>query len=74
MTDESIIRKRLDNRRPKGELLRTTGGLLEKQGYEIRVLDLLNMEKSHCFNTFVYIHSVADAQKMVTNFFKATTP
>ena len=74
MTDESIIRKRLDNRRPKGELLRTTGGLLEKQGYEIRVLDLLNMEKSHCFNPFVYIHSEADAQKMVTNFFKATTP
>ena len=59
---------------PKGELLRTTGGLLEKQGYEIRVLDLLNMEKSHCFNPFVYIHSEADAQKMVTNFFKATTP
>lgn len=59
---------------PKGELLRTTGGLLEKQGYEIRVLDLLNMEKSHCFNPFAYIHSEADAQKMVTNFFKATTP
>lgn len=59
---------------PKGELLRTTGGLLEKQGYEIRVLDLLNMEKSHCYNPFAYIHSEADAQKMVTNFFKATTP
>mgnify|MGYP003497855573 FL=1 len=59
---------------PKGELLRTTGGLLEKQGYEIRVLDLLNMEKSHWFTPFVYIHSEADAQKMVTNFFKATTP
>ena len=27
---------------PKGELLRDTGHLLEKKGYEVRVLDLLN--------------------------------
>ena len=31
----------------KGELLRDCGGLLERQGYEIKVVDLLNMNKSH---------------------------
>ena len=36
----------------KGELLRDCGGLLERMGYEIKVVDLLNMEKSHCYNPF----------------------
>ena len=40
---------------PKGELLRDTGHLLEANGYEIKVLDLINMEKSDCYNPFVYI-------------------
>ena len=40
---------------PKGEILRDTGNLLEKQGYEVKVLDLINMEKSHCYNPFVYL-------------------
>ncbi len=34
---------------PKGELLRNTGQMLEAKGYEVRVLDLLNMERSHCY-------------------------
>ena len=33
---------------PKGEILRDTGKLLESKGYEVRVLDLISMEKSHC--------------------------
>ena len=32
---------------PKGELLRDTGYLLEEMGYEIKVLDLIDMEESH---------------------------
>ena len=59
---------------PKGELLRSTGHLLRQKGYEVRVLDLLNMEKSHCYNPFAYLKSDNDVQKMVTNLFKATTP
>ena len=58
----------------KGELLRDCGGLLERMGYEIKVVDLLNMEKSHCYNPFAYLKSDNDVQKMVTNLFKATTP
>ena len=59
---------------PKGEILRDTGGLLTGKGYEVRVLDLINMEKSHCYNPFVYLQSDNDAQRLVTNLFKSTTP
>ena len=59
---------------PKGELLRDTGELLVQKGYEVRVLDLINMEKSHCYNPFVYLQSDNDTQRLVTNLFKSTTP
>lgn len=65
------ISKPLD---PKGEIVRDVGNLLEKKGYEIRVLDLISMEKSHCYNPFVYLHSDNDVQRLVTNLFKSTTP
>lgn len=59
---------------PKGELLRSTGHLLWQKGYEVRVLDLLNMEKSYCYNPFVYLRDDNDVQRLVTNLFKSTTP
>ncbi len=59
---------------PKGELLRDTGHLLEREGYDIKVLDLINMEKSDCYNPFEYIHGDNDIQRLVTNIFKNTTP
>jgi len=59
---------------PKGEIIRATGHHLEEQGYEVRVLDLLNMERSHCYNPFVYLDTDNDVQRLVTNLFKATTP
>ncbi len=59
---------------PKGEILRDTGNLLKEKGYEIRVLDLINMDKSDCYNPFVYLHEDNDIQKLVTNIFKNTTP
>ena len=59
---------------PKGEILRDTGNLLKIKGYKIRVLDLINMEKSDSYNPFVYLKSDNDVQKLVTNLFKATTP
>ena len=30
-----------------------TGDLLEKKGYTVRVIDLVDMERSHCYNPFV---------------------
>ena len=59
---------------PKGELLRDTGGLLKAKGYEVRVLDLINMERSDCYNPFMYIENDNDIQRLATNLFKSTTP
>lgn len=59
---------------PKGEILRDTGGLLKSKGYEVRVLDLINMERSDRYNPFKYIESDNDVQRLVTNLFKSTTP
>jgi len=59
---------------PKGENARDTGHLLAAKGMTVRVLDLINMERSHCYNPFVYLSNDNDVQRLVTNLFKATTP
>ena len=59
---------------PKGEIVRDVGKLLEAKGYKIKVLDLISMEKSHCYNPFVYLRNDNDIQRLVTNLFKSTTP
>lgn len=59
---------------PKGEILRDTGYLLEKEGYAIKVMDLINMNKSHCYNPFEYIHDDKDVLKLITNLIRNTTP
>ena len=59
---------------PKGEITRDSGHLFMKNGMAVKVLDLINMERSHCYNPFVYLHSDNDVQRLVTNLFKATTP
>lgn len=59
---------------PKGELLRDIGYLLEKQGYVIKVVDLINMSKSHCYNPFEYIRDDKDVLKLINNLIRNTTP
>lgn len=59
---------------PKGEILRDTGELLKAKGYQVKILDLINMERSHCYNPFVYLMNDNDVQRLVTNLFKSTTP
>ena len=59
---------------PKGEILRDCGYLLEKEGYEVKVLDLINMEKSHGYNPFHYIQDDKDVLKLITNLIRNTTP
>ena len=43
---------------PKGELLRSTGKMLEKYGYKIKVFNLIDMEHSNNYNPFNYIYDV----------------
>lgn len=59
---------------PKGELIRSCGGMLHDKGYDVKALDLIDMEKSHCYNPFVYLRDDNDVQRLVTNLFKSTTP
>ena len=59
---------------PKGEIARDTGHLLQNSGMEVKVLDLINMRRSHCYNPFVYLKEDNDVQRLVTNLFKSTTP
>lgn len=54
--------------------MRDTGYLLEKEGYVIKVVDLINMTKSHCYNPFHYIQDDKDVLKLITNLIRNTTP
>lgn len=40
---------------PKGEILRSTGAMLKANGYNVKVINLLEMDKSDCYNPFSYI-------------------
>lgn len=59
---------------PKGGTLRSCGNYLIDQGYDVRVLDLINLDRSHCYNPFVYLESDDDVQRLTTNLIKNTTP
>ena len=59
---------------PKGELLRKTGGFLEKAGYEVRVFDLINPDTSFGYNPFEYVKDDKDVLKLITNLIRNTTP
>ena len=59
---------------PKGEILRSEGHMLEKEGYVIKVIDLIDMPRSHGYNPFHYIQSDRDILKLITNLIRNTTP
>jgi len=59
---------------PKMEVLLATGGWLKSQGYEIRVLNLVNLEDSDGYNPFRYLRDEKDVLKLVNNLIQATTP
>ncbi len=59
---------------PKGSTLRSCGNYLVSQGYDVRVLDLINLDRSHCYNPSVYLESDDDVQRLITNLIKNTTP
>ena len=59
---------------PKAELLRKTGGLLKKKGYEVRVFDLINPDTSFCYNPFEYVHDDKDVLRLISNLIQNTTP
>ena len=59
---------------PKSEVLLATGGYLKSKGYDIRVLNLVNLEQSDGYNPFRYLRDEKVALKLVNNLIQATTP
>lgn len=59
---------------PSGEILQTMGKFLENAGYEIKVINLTNMDQSHCYNPFNYVREDADILVMIDVLTKNLTP
>ena len=59
---------------PKSEVLLATGGYLKEQGYDVRVLNLVNLEQSDGYNPFRYLCDEKDVLKLVNNLIQSTTP
>ena len=57
---------------PKDHLAEKTGKLFLENGYQVKVLDLVNMTNSDGFNPFRYVETENDLNRMLTVFFNNT--
>ena len=51
---------------PKGSVIVECGQLLQREGYQIRILNTINFKKSMHYNPFAYIRSEKDILKLVS--------
>ncbi|WP_409968051.1 type IV secretory system conjugative DNA transfer family protein [Bengtsoniella intestinalis] len=51
---------------PKGSIVIECGKLLQREGYQIKILNTINFKKSMHYNPFAYIRSEKDILKLVT--------
>lgn len=58
----------------KGEISKNCGKYLESKGYEVKVFNILEMDKSNHYNPFCYLKNDNDIETLVNNFYSATTP
>lgn len=59
---------------PSGELLEAMGSFLEDQGYEIKVFNLIDMERSDNYNPFRYVRNDEGILTMITALIANTNP
>lgn len=59
---------------PAGELLATTGSFLKRQGYDIKIFNLVEMAKSDQYNPFHYIRDDLGVLMMINCLIKNTNP
>lgn len=59
---------------PKGELLRDIGAYLKTEGYNVLVLNLVDLEQSNTYNPFAYLRNDSDVVKLINNLIANTTP
>jgi len=56
---------------PKGEVYEKTAAIKEKQGYEVRVVNFMNMEKSDGYNSFDYVNKDIQASTVANAYVAA---
>ena len=59
---------------PKGEILASCGEMLRRNGYRVRVFDILNMGNCDTYNPLKYCKKESDVKKIVQAFIKNTDP
>lgn len=57
---------------PSGELLKSVGSFLRKQGYKIKIFNISDMLHSNCYNPFVYVRDEAGVMTLVKCLIKNT--
>ena len=55
---------------PKAETTYRLAGFFEAADYKVKILDLMNMDESECFNPFEYVDDDEDIPKMVSFAFR----
>ncbi|MGF0039151.1 VirD4-like conjugal transfer protein, CD1115 family [Peptoniphilaceae bacterium SGI.131] len=58
----------------KGNLINTTGFLLNEKGYDIKIFNTVDFNKSLKWNPFIYLKNELDILKFVSSFISNTTP
>lgn len=59
---------------PKGSTFKSLARMLENDGYEVLLLNLIEKEYSGCYNFFEYIHKESDILKVSMLLIKSTNP
>ena len=57
---------------PSGDLFKDTAKMLQEDGYEIKVFNLIDMKNSDYYNPFKYITKEADVLQLINNLIKNT--
>ena len=52
---------------PKGSIVKECGKMLADNGYQVKILNLINMEQSNHYNPFLYIREEKDILKLINN-------
>lgn len=59
---------------PKGDTVRDYTNVLVEEGYQIKILNVINPEQSDGYNPFAYIEKDDDVLKLISNIIDNTTP
>lgn len=59
---------------PKGEILESCGEILRRNGYDVKVFDIVEQKNCNTYNPLKYCRKESDIKKVVQSFMKNTDP